>query len=129
MRRLILNILIVIIYAWFALVDRCLITSSGIPVSGEILTLLLLQVGVAALALLLVSGAFPTVSEALGDMRKFRLNLIIFGVPIFFFLASPALLSESMYEAHNGVVYRISADSPVGHALSCCWNPFYRAHR
>lgn len=52
------------------------------------------------------------------------MSLLVLGVPVFFFLASPALIAESMYEARYGVVYRISAGSPVGHDLSCCWDPF-----
>lgn len=128
MRRLFINVLFLIICVWFALLDHCLIKSSGMPVSRETLILLALQLIVGTLALLLINGAFPAAAEALGDMENSRLNLIIFGVPIFFFLVSPALLSESMYEARYGVVYRISAESPAGHALSCCLNPFSPAH-
>ena len=125
MKQLLVNTFLCLFGVWFALLDHCLIASSGVPVSGTIVVLLVLQLMIGAWVALLVNGVFPTATEALSDTGNFRLKLIVFGVPILFFLASPALLSESMYEARDRVVYRISADSPPGHALSCCWNPFF----
>ena len=126
MKMLLVNAFLCILGVWFAFMDHCLIVSSGIPVSGRILVLLALQAIIGAWVVLVVNGAFPAATEALRDTAHFRFKLIVFGVPVLFLLASPTLLSESAYEARDSVVYRISADSPAGHALSCCWNPFFR---
>lgn len=72
MRRLLVNIVFLVIGVWFPLLDRCLIVSSGMAVSAKTLTLMILQVIVWVLVLLLANGAFPTASEALSDMRNFR---------------------------------------------------------
>jgi hypothetical protein len=111
------------------LLDHCLIVSADMPVSGQVLTLLVLQLGVGVMALLLVNGFFPTLAEMAFEFREFRLNMFVFGVPVLFFLWSPYLLSNLMYTARYGYFDQILVDAHVFHDLRCCLNPFTRPRR
>jgi uncharacterized protein YhhL (DUF1145 family) len=122
-KRLLVNAFLAIFGAWLVLLDRCLIVSSGMPVSRLIFTLLALQLLIWVAAALLANGAFPTVGEAVRGSGRARWNVIVFGVPALLFLASPLLVSESLYGARYGYEDRILVNSHVGHDLNCCWNP------
>jgi hypothetical protein len=128
MKRLLANAFLVIFGAWLVLLDRCLIVSSGMPVSGKILTLLALQLLIGVAAALMANGAFPAIGEAIRGNGSARWNVIVFVVPALLFLASPLLVSESMYGARYGYEDRILVNSHVGHDLRCCWNPLAHVH-
>jgi hypothetical protein len=126
MRRLLVNSLLLIVVVWIALLQHCLIVASGMPVSARIFALLLFQMVIGTLVFLLINGAFPAVTEATRGIRNFRLKFIVFGVPAIIFLASPALVSETLHQARYGSVDRILVNSHVAHDFRCCWNPFAR---
>jgi hypothetical protein len=128
MKRLLANAFLVIFGAWFVLLDRCLIVASGMPVSGKILTLLALQLLIGVAAALMANSAFPAIREAIRGSGSARWNVIVFVVPALLFLASPLLVSESIYGALYGYEDRMLVNSHVGHDLGCCWNPLAHAH-
>ncbi len=109
---------------WFGLIDWCLIRSSGMPISGKIITLLMFQLVIGSLILLLINGVFPVVVEVMNDVGKFRLKFAMFGVPVILFLASPALISYTLYQSRYGYIDRIVVNAHVAHDLGCCWIPF-----
>lgn len=118
-----MNTLLCLIGVWFALLDRCVIVSAEMPVSYGIAVLLLLQASTGVLLLLLINGAFPVAAEMATDWRNFRLNLVVFGIPLIIFVVSPAMISDSMYEARYGID-KFVVQAHVVHDLRCCLNPF-----
>jgi hypothetical protein len=94
------------------------------PISREIVVLLSLQAGIGVFVLLWVNGAFPTMAEMAADIRSTRLKLMLFVVPLFLFLISPAMISDAMYRARYGTINKFVVHAHVGHDLKCCLNPF-----
>ena len=127
MRNTYINILLIAVAIWFALLDRCLIQVSGMHVSSAILTLVGLQLMIGILMWMAVNGRLPAVAEVLKDSQNFRMKFVVFGVPVIFLLTSPALLSESLYTVRYGSTDRFLLNSHVVHDLSCCWNVFSAA--
>ena len=122
-RRTLLNIILSLVGAWFALLDHCLIVASEMPISREIVELLILQASIGAFLWLFANGAFPTMAEMATDARNARLNLIVFGIPLILFLGSPVMISETLYEARYGYINKFVVNAHVGHDLTCCLNP------
>ena len=120
-KRLGLKAFFGLIAVWLALLDHCLIVASEMPISGPAVVLLLLQAGMGSFALLLINGAIPAMAT---NRRSGRINLIVFGVPLIFFLISPAMISDAMYRARYGSIDKFVVHAHVGHDLGCCWNPF-----
>jgi hypothetical protein len=127
MKTLVVNVVLSAFAGWFALLDRCLIAASDMPISGQIVTLLVLQAVIFALVMAVVNGAFPEVVEAGRSGASARLKLIVFVVPLILFIASPVMISDSLYEARYGSLDRLNVHAHVGHDLACCLNPFSTA--
>ena len=96
------------------------------PISREIVELLILQASIGAFLWLFANGAFPTMAEMATDARNARLNLIVFGIPVMLFLASPLMISETMYQTRYGYVDKFVVNAHVARDLKCCLNPFAR---
>ena len=125
MTRLLVNTFLSLFAGWFALLDRCLIASANMPISGEIVVLIVLQASIIAFATLLANGALPTVREmATGDASA-RMKLIATAPPIIFLLFSPFMISDSIYRARYGSSDRITVQAYVVHDLACCLNPLF----
>lgn len=123
MRRLLVNTFQSVLAGWLALLDHCLIVSAEMPISGEIIFLLLFQASIFAFVMLLVNGAFPTVLAMATNGWSFRTKFFVFALPIIFFLISPAMISDSMYRARYGNINKFVVHAHVGHDLACCLNP------
>jgi len=125
MKRLFVNTFLSLVAGWFALLDHCLIVAAEMPISGEIVVLLLFQVIMFAFIMLLVNGAFPALVAVVTNGSSMRMKLIVFGLPLIFFLISPAMISDSMYRARYGNINKFVVHAHVGHDLTCCLNPLY----
>ena len=121
-----MNTFLGLIGGWLALLDRCVITASEMPISREIMLLLLLQASIGAFALLFVNGAFPAVAAMATEGRSTRFKLIVFAIPLIFFVSSPAMISDALYRARYGNTNKFVVHAHVGHELKCCLNPFVR---
>ncbi len=125
MRKLVVNSLLLIVIAWYALLDQCLIKASGMPITGKILVLLIFQIIIWTLLLLLLNGAFSVTTEAAHSIRGFRFKFLVFGVPAIIFLVSPVLISETLNQARYGYLDKFLVNSHVADDLRCCLlNPF-----
>ena len=123
MTQLLVNTFLTLFAGWFALLDRCLIAAAKMPISGEIVVLLLLQAIIFAFVVLLANGAFPVGLAAASSSAGARVKIFAFGVPLILFIVSPALISDSMYRARYGNVDKLNVHAHVGHDLACCLNP------
>ena len=126
MTRLLVNVLLSLFAGWVALLDRCLILVAGMPVSGEIAVLLLLQASIVAVVMLLVNGALPAIASIATNGQSIRTKFLVFGLPLILFLISPAMISDSMYRARYGNINKFAVHAHVWHDLSCCLNPFWQ---
>ena len=124
MRKALLNSILCLVGAWFALLDHCLIVASDMPMSRDIVLLLVLQAGIGAFLGLLANGSFPGIA-AMVDGRRHRLNLFVFGIPLIVFLLSPVMISETMNQARYGYD-KFVVSAHVGQDLTCCLNPLAR---
>ena len=122
-----MNVLLSAFAGWFALLDRCLIAAANMPISGEIVVLLILQAIIFALVMAVVNGAFPAVVAAGSGGANARLKLIVFAVPLILFIISPAMISDSLYRARYGNIDKLNVHAHVGHDLACCLNPLFAA--
>jgi hypothetical protein len=127
MRRLLVNTILSLFAIWFALLDRCLIAAANMPISGEIVVLLILQASIFAFVILLVNGVFPTVVEMASSGSSARLKFIVFAVPLILFVISPVMIADSMYRARYGNINKFVVHAHVGHDLACCLNPLFVA--
>ncbi len=125
MRRLLVNAFLSLLAGWFALLDHCLIVATEMPISGEIVFLLLFQASVFAFVMLLVNGAFPTVVAMAINGWSFRIKFFVFALPLILFLISPAMISDSMYRARYGNMDKFVVHAHLGQDLACCLNPLY----
>jgi len=124
-KRLLGNALLSLFAGWLALLDHCLIAVAEMPISGEIVVLLILQASIVALAMLLVNGALPAVAAMAGNGLSVRMKLFVFGLPLILLLISPAMISDSMYRARYGSINKFVVHAHVGHDLTCCFNPLF----
>lgn len=122
MRRVLVNISVSCLGAWFLLLDRCLVVTADAPVSGEVLTLVFLQGSIVLYALLLLNGAFPTLAAMARDGTSTRTKLLVFGLPLILFLISPVMISDSIYRVRYGNMNKFLVRAQVGHDMSCCWS-------
>jgi hypothetical protein len=124
MTRLLVNVLLGLFAGWVALLDHCLIVVAGMPVSGEIAVLLVLQAGIFAVVMLLANGALSAMAGIATNGSSIRMKLLVFGLPLILFLISPAMISDSMYRARYGNINKFVVHAHVWHDLACCLNPF-----
>jgi hypothetical protein len=124
MRRSFANALLSVVAVWLVLLDHCLIAGADMPVSGEIIALLVLQGGMVALVLLAANGVFPTLMEMATSSTSVRMKLFVFGLPLILFLISPVMISDSMHRARYGSIDKFVVHAHVWHDLACCFNPF-----
>jgi hypothetical protein len=118
------NIFLGLIGGWLALLDRCVITASEMPMSHDIIVLLLLQASIGMFVLLFVNGVFPVVAAMATEGRSTRMKLIVFAIPLILFVSSPAIISDALYRARYGNINKFVVHAHVGHDLKCCLNPF-----
>ena len=126
MSRWQVNIALVLIGSWFALLDRCVIVSAAMAISPSMVFLPLLQAGIGLCVFLAANGAFPVATEGAGDWRAFRRNAVVFGIPLILFVLSPALISEPTYGERYGYSDKFLINASVAHDLRCCWNPLHQ---
>jgi hypothetical protein len=113
---------------WYSLLDRCLILTSGMPLSREISLLLILQVCAGAFLLSLLFGnSLTSTAKQVGD-RSLRMNFVVFGLPAIFFLISPAIISEVLNREHYGI-NKFVVHAHVAQDLRCCVNPLSHGRR
>ena len=124
MKRLLVNALLCLFAGWLALLDHCLIAAAQMPISGEIVALLLIQTCVVVLAMLLANGAVPTLAAMAADAPSFRLKFFVFGLPLILMFISPAMISDSMYRARYGNLDKFVVHEHIWRDLTCCFNPF-----
>lgn len=123
MRRMLLNTLLSVFAGWLVLLDRCLIETAGMPISGEIGLLLLLQASTIAFVALLANGVFPAVVAMATDGSSVRVRLFAFGLPIVLFFISPVMISDSMYRARYGNLNKFVVHAHVWQDFACCLYP------
>jgi hypothetical protein len=124
MKRLALNTVLSLFSGWLALVDHCLITVADMPVTGEIVVLLLLQASIVAIVMLLANGALPSVVEMASGGLSFRMKFFVLGLPLILLFISPFMISDSMYRAQSGSTNKFVVHARAWHDLACCSNPF-----
>jgi hypothetical protein len=124
MKRLVLNMLLILLTGWLALIDHCLIAVADMPVTTEIVLLLVVQGSVVAIVILLANGALASVVEAVSSSLNFRMQFFVIGVPLILFFISPFLISDSMYRARFGNADKFVVHAHAWHDLACCVNPF-----
>jgi hypothetical protein len=124
MRRLLVNTFLSLFTGWLALLDHCLVAVAEMPISGEIVVLLLLQASIVALVMLLANGALSTVAAMATNGPSARMKFFVFGLPLILVLISPAMISDSIYRARYGNINKFVVHAHVGHDLACCFNPF-----
>jgi hypothetical protein len=124
MSKLLLNTFLVFSVVWFALLDRCLIVTAAMPITGEIVVLLLVQATGFGFLILVANGALPEIVEIATHVRSTRIRIFVFVVPLILLLISPAMISDSMYRVRYGNINKFVVHAHVGHDLACCWNPF-----
>lgn len=123
MRRFSVSMFLIIFSAWLSMLDRCLISTAGVSVTGKIVFLILLQASILVLIALSVNGVFPVIMEALMDDRRDRVKFLVFGTPLLFLLFSPMLIAETMYEIRYSITDKFVVNEHVKEDLMCCWNP------
>jgi hypothetical protein len=121
MKRILGAIVLCLVVVWYALLDRCLIVTSGMPLSPKIGLLLVLQVCAGAFLLTLFVSRRASAAIQFRDRRS-RMNLLLFGVPSMFFLFSPAIISEVLNREHYGI-NKFVVHAHVARDLRCCVNP------
>ena len=124
MKRLLVNTFVGLFSGGFLLLDYCLIETAGMPLSGEVAFLLLLQASTSALVALIANGAFPTVVAMTTDCPGVRTKLFVYGLPLILFLISPVMISDSMNRARYGNLNKFLVHAHVWRDLACCLNPF-----
>jgi hypothetical protein len=124
-RRLLVNTFLSLLGGWLALLDRCLIAAANMPVSGEIVSLFVLQAGIFGFVMLLVNGVFPILVEMATSTGSARLKFIVFGIPLLLFVISPVMIADTMYRARYGDSDKFVVHAHVGHDLACCLNPLF----
>jgi hypothetical protein len=125
MRRLIANTILSLFAVWFALLDRCLIAAANMPISGEIVFLLVLQAGIFGFVVLLANGIFQTMVAMASSGASARVKFIVFAIPLILFMISPVMIADSMYRARYGNIDKFVVHAHVGHDLACCLNPLF----
>ena len=127
MRTWLVNTLLSLFALWLVLLDHCLIVAAQMPLSNEIIILMLIQASMIAFVTLLANGAFPLATEVLSEGPKTRAEFLSLAIPSMLFFISPLLISDSLYRAHYGNLNKSVVSAHVWNDLGvCCFNPFSR---
>jgi hypothetical protein len=108
---------------YLGLLDHCLIVSSGVSLDSPATTVLAIQAGFLIVVAMMVNGALPAFTGLLEDLSG-RNKLFLVGIPLVFFLASPHLLSQSLYGARFGPLDARNHPFIWRDLSICCVNPF-----
>jgi hypothetical protein len=121
-----INMALVVISIWLALIDHCLVVSSGVGITSPAVFILTLQAAILLLFALLANDALPTLLDILASGPVGRGKLFSIIIVIAFFFMTPMLLSQSLYDARFGVLQAKNHPFIWRDLSVCCANPFAR---
>lgn len=125
MRGVLVNSSLCLSSVWLALLDHCLIGAAQMPISSEIIVLLVLQASAITAIAFMANGALPMVTGLITSDLSVRLKFFVLGLPLILLVISPVMISDSMYRARYGGINKFVVHAHVWNDLSCCGNPLH----